>query len=271
MKARGGDVRIVYSPLDAREAGAPASRPPGGLLRRGLRDHRARATPWPCTGRAEGLAELLACSWPTCWCRPPWRRSSSARRASSRACSPRATSARSRATASTRRSPRRYRVPIVVTGFEPVDLLRGVLAAVRQLEAGEARVENAVRAGGAARRATSRRSALIEEVFVVVPTAVARARRDPAERLRACAPRYARLRRGAGLRRRGRRRPSEPRGVPEPGSSCRAGSSPPSARSSARAARPSIRWARPWSRPRGPARPTSITAAPRAAVLATGR
>jgi hydrogenase expression/formation protein HypD len=36
-----------------------------------------------------------------------------------------------------------YKVPIVVTGFEPVDLLMGVLAAVRQLEAGKAEVENA--------------------------------------------------------------------------------------------------------------------------------
>ena len=36
---------------------------------------------------------------------------------------------------------RGYRVPIVVTGFEPVDLLEGVLRTVRQLEAGEARVE----------------------------------------------------------------------------------------------------------------------------------
>jgi hydrogenase expression/formation protein HypD len=36
----------------------------------------------------------------------------------------------------------RYRVPIVVTGFEPVDLLCGVLAAVRQLERGQAVVEN---------------------------------------------------------------------------------------------------------------------------------
>ena len=35
-----------------------------------------------------------------------------------------------------------YRVPIVITGFEPVDLLAGVLATVRLLEAGEARVEN---------------------------------------------------------------------------------------------------------------------------------
>ena len=36
-----------------------------------------------------------------------------------------------------------YRVPIVVTGFEPVDLARGILRAVRQLEAGSHEVENA--------------------------------------------------------------------------------------------------------------------------------
>lgn len=38
---------------------------------------------------------------------------------------------------------RDFRVPVVVSGFEPVDLLRGVLQAVRQLEAGRAEVENA--------------------------------------------------------------------------------------------------------------------------------
>ncbi len=37
----------------------------------------------------------------------------------------------------------RFRVPIVVTGFEPLDLARGLLRAVRQLEAGRAEVENA--------------------------------------------------------------------------------------------------------------------------------
>ncbi len=35
-----------------------------------------------------------------------------------------------------------FHVPIVITGFEPVDLLQGILAAVEQLEAGQARVEN---------------------------------------------------------------------------------------------------------------------------------
>jgi hydrogenase expression/formation protein HypD len=60
----------------------------------------------------------------------------------------------------------RYRVPIVITGFEPLDLLEGVLRTVQQLEAGRAEVENqygrAVPPQGnpAARR-------LIEDVFEV--------------------------------------------------------------------------------------------------------
>jgi hydrogenase expression/formation protein HypD len=36
----------------------------------------------------------------------------------------------------------RYKVPIVITGFEPADLLDGILKCVRQLEAGRAEVEN---------------------------------------------------------------------------------------------------------------------------------
>ena len=36
----------------------------------------------------------------------------------------------------------KYNVPIAVTGFEPVDILDGVLAVVEQLEKGEGRVEN---------------------------------------------------------------------------------------------------------------------------------
>lgn len=37
----------------------------------------------------------------------------------------------------------RYRVPIVVTGFEPVDILQGIYQCVQQLEAGRFEVENA--------------------------------------------------------------------------------------------------------------------------------
>lgn len=36
----------------------------------------------------------------------------------------------------------KYKVPIVITGFEPVDLLEGILMAVRQLEKGECNLEN---------------------------------------------------------------------------------------------------------------------------------
>jgi hydrogenase expression/formation protein HypD len=36
-----------------------------------------------------------------------------------------------------------FRVPIVVTGFEPLDIVRGILAAVRQLEEGRSAAENA--------------------------------------------------------------------------------------------------------------------------------
>jgi hydrogenase expression/formation protein HypD len=37
----------------------------------------------------------------------------------------------------------RYQVPIVVTGFEPVDILRGIYSCLKQLEEGRHEVENA--------------------------------------------------------------------------------------------------------------------------------
>jgi hydrogenase expression/formation protein HypD len=64
----------------------------------------------------------------------------------------------------------RYRVPIVVTGFEPVDLLEGILMAVRQLESGRHVVENQyVRS---VRRDGNRPAqALMERLFVRVDRA----------------------------------------------------------------------------------------------------
>lgn len=38
---------------------------------------------------------------------------------------------------------KKYQVPIAVTGFEPVDIMQGILATVRQLEEGRVEVENA--------------------------------------------------------------------------------------------------------------------------------
>ena len=61
----------------------------------------------------------------------------------------------------------RYRVPIAITGFEPVDLLRGVLAAVHQLERGAHEVENAY-ARSVPRDGNPIARAAIAEVFDVV-------------------------------------------------------------------------------------------------------
>jgi hydrogenase expression/formation protein HypD len=59
---------------------------------------------------------------------------------------------------------RRHHRPIVITGFSPVELLRGILAAIRQLEAGCWQLENAY--PQAARPVGNRASqALLERVF----------------------------------------------------------------------------------------------------------
>ena len=60
----------------------------------------------------------------------------------------------------------RYNVPIVVTGFEPLDLLKGVLATVTQLERGEHRVENQY-PRAVVRDGNPQAVRMIEEVFAV--------------------------------------------------------------------------------------------------------
>lgn len=63
---------------------------------------------------------------------------------------------------------RTFRIPIVVTGFEPVDILQGIFLCVKQLEEGRAEVENqysrAVRPEG-----NLHAQRLLREVFRVVP------------------------------------------------------------------------------------------------------
>jgi hydrogenase expression/formation protein HypD len=63
---------------------------------------------------------------------------------------------------------KKYHVPIVVTGFEPLDILHGLLMTVQQLEAGRAEVENqysrAVR-----REGNQPAQDLIRKIFRVVP------------------------------------------------------------------------------------------------------
>jgi hydrogenase expression/formation protein HypD len=58
----------------------------------------------------------------------------------------------------------RYAVPIVVTGFEPLDILEGMLLAVRQLEEGRHEVENQY-ARSVRRDGTPPAQALVHKVF----------------------------------------------------------------------------------------------------------
>jgi hydrogenase expression/formation protein HypD len=62
----------------------------------------------------------------------------------------------------------KYRVPIVVTGFEPLDVLQGILMCVQQLETGRAEVENqytrAVRKSG-----NQPAQELVRKIFRIVP------------------------------------------------------------------------------------------------------
>ncbi|MDW8310854.1 MAG: hydrogenase formation protein HypD, partial [Verrucomicrobiales bacterium] len=62
----------------------------------------------------------------------------------------------------------KYRVPIVVTGFEPLDILQGVLMCVQQLESGRAEVENQY-ARSVRREGNRAAQELIRRVFCVVP------------------------------------------------------------------------------------------------------
>jgi len=61
----------------------------------------------------------------------------------------------------------KYRVPIVVTGFEPLDILHGILMVVQQLESGRAEVENQY-ARSVRREGNQPAQDLIRKVFKIV-------------------------------------------------------------------------------------------------------
>ena len=90
------------------------------------------------------------------------------------------------------RSPLRHRVPIVVTGFEPLDILQGIYLCVRQLEEGRAEVENQY-ARVVAAQGNRPAQALMTEVFEVVDRQLARHRRRSAGAVSGCRPAYAAL------------------------------------------------------------------------------
>ncbi|MEV4611363.1 hydrogenase formation protein HypD [Kitasatospora sp. NPDC049258] len=169
VKSAGGDVRVVYSPLDALRIaqenparqvvffgiGFETTAPPNAMTvhqahRLGIRNFSLLVSHVRVPPAITALMES-----PTCRVQ--------AFLAAGHVCS----------VMGTREYPElaeRYRVPIVVTGFEPLDILEGVRRAVRQLERGEAAVENAYRRavqdeGNPAARA------MIEDVFEVTDRA----------------------------------------------------------------------------------------------------
>jgi hydrogenase expression/formation protein HypD len=62
----------------------------------------------------------------------------------------------------------RYQVPIVVTGFEPVDLLQGIYLCLQQLEAGQARVENQY-TRSVQKQGNAIAQQMMQEIFAVIP------------------------------------------------------------------------------------------------------
>ncbi|KUJ66519.1 hydrogenase formation protein HupD [Streptomyces albus subsp. albus] len=165
VRGEGGDVRVVYSPLDALdiarrnpdrqvvffgigfETTAPANAMTVHQARRmGLRNFSMLVSHVRVPPAIEAIMDSPACRV-------------QAFLAAGHVCSV-------MGTAEYPALAERYRVPIVVTGFEPLDILEGVRRTVRQLERGEHRVENAYpRAVRAEGNPTALR--MIEEVFEV--------------------------------------------------------------------------------------------------------
>ena len=165
-----------------------------------------------------------------------------------------------RATANTRRWRHATACPIVITGFEPVDLLEGDPDGGAPARGGPRRGREPVRAHASRARATARRSALIAEVFEVIDRKwrgvgaipksgyrhalrVPRARRRAAVRGRGHRHRASRAACISGLVLRGLKKPSRLPGVRQD------------------AARRRRRSARRWCPPRAPAPPTTSTGA----------
>jgi len=169
VKSRGGDVRIVYSPMDAltiaeREPGRQVvffavgfeTTAPGNAMaavearRRGLQNFSLLVSHVLVPPAMEAIL------------RAPRRRVDGFL-AAGHVCAVMGLE-------EYRPLAERYRVPIVATGFEPLDLLQGIHMCVRQLEDGRAEVENqyarSVRPEGNPAALT-----VLRDVFEVVPRA----------------------------------------------------------------------------------------------------
>lgn len=165
VKARGGDVRVVYSPLDAVELASVNPHRQVVFFAVGFETTAPANAMAAHLARQRGLVNfsllvshvLVPPAIEALMASPETR--VNAFLAAGHVCTV-------MGTGQYEPLAERYRVPIVVTGFEPLDVLEGIRRCVLQLESGRAEVDNAypraVRAEGnpAAR-------AMLEEVFEV--------------------------------------------------------------------------------------------------------
>jgi hydrogenase expression/formation protein HypD len=164
-RARGGDVRVVYSPLDAVRLAAANPKRRVVFLAVGFETTAPAVAVAARSARARGLTNFFLLvshvrvppALDAILTAPDTRIDGFL--AAGHVCTVMGTSEYEPLVA-------RHGIPIVATGFEPCDVLEGVLLALRQLERGEARIEIQYRRavqpeGNRAARA------LLEEVFEI--------------------------------------------------------------------------------------------------------
>jgi hydrogenase expression/formation protein HypD len=167
VKARGGDVRIVYSPLNALEIAKTHPEKQVVFFAVGFETTAPANAMAVFQTRAEGVKNfsvlvshvLVPPAIETILSAPDNR--TQAFLAAGHVCTVMGTEEYWPIAA-------KYRVPIVVTGFEPLDLLQGILMCVRQLESGRSEVENQY-ARSVRREGNTAAQALMQRVYRIIP------------------------------------------------------------------------------------------------------
>jgi hydrogenase expression/formation protein HypD len=141
VKSQGGDVRIVYSPLDCLKIARDNPRKQVVFFAVGFETTAPANAMLVWRARQEGVrnvsilvSHVLVPPALTAILDSPWNRVQGFL-GPGHVCAVMGTREYEAISA-------RYKVPIVITGFEPLDLLEGALLAVKQLEQGRAEVEN---------------------------------------------------------------------------------------------------------------------------------
>ena len=256
VKASGGDVRIVYSPLDAVALAAKNPGPPRGLLRRRVRDHRTRQRHGRSAGTARWASPTSSCSRHTSSSLLRSRPSSSSPTnrvqgflAAGHVCTVMGYEEYLPLAA-------RFHTPIVVTGFEPVDILHGILMTVRQLEEGRAEVENQY-SRVVRREGNPGARAVIADVFETSDRTWRGIGIDPARAATGSVPHTLRWMQNNSSMSATSRHANRPCASRE--ASCRGSANRTNARRSAASVHPNIRSAHRWSPPKVPVPLTTAT------------